>query len=54
VVDHSILWASCRISQDAVVRGAILGRHTHVGRSATVDGGAVLGDKSVITDYSRA
>ena len=53
-VEHSILWASCRISQEAVVRQSILGRHTHVGRNATVDNGAVLGDKSVITDYSRA
>jgi len=53
VVDHAIVWANCRISQEAVVRGSILGRHSHIGRNATVEDGVVLGDKSVVTDYSR-
>jgi acetyltransferase-like isoleucine patch superfamily enzyme len=41
------------ISQEAVVRRSILGRHCHIGRNALVEDGVVLGDKSVITDYSR-
>jgi len=53
VVDRSIVWANTRISQEAVVRGAILGRHCHIGRNATLEDGIVLGDKSVITDHSR-
>jgi mannose-1-phosphate guanylyltransferase len=53
VLDHAIVWPNTRISQEAVVRGSILGRHCHVGRSALIENGAVLGDKSVITDYSR-
>jgi NDP-sugar pyrophosphorylase family protein len=53
VVERSIVWANTRISQEAVVRRSILGRHCHIGRSATVDNDALLGDKSVITDYSR-
>jgi NDP-sugar pyrophosphorylase family protein len=52
-VDHAIVWANSRVSQEAVVRRSILGRHVHVGRSASVMNGAVLGDKSVVTDYSR-
>jgi NDP-sugar pyrophosphorylase family protein len=52
-VDHAIVWANSRISREAVVRRSILGRHCHIGRSAVVDRGAVLGDKSVITDHSR-
>jgi mannose-1-phosphate guanylyltransferase/phosphomannomutase len=52
-VERSILWANTRVGQDAVVRGAILGRQAHVGRSATLDDGVVLGDKSVVTDFSR-
>jgi NDP-sugar pyrophosphorylase family protein len=52
-VDHAIVWANTRISQDAVVRRSILGRNCHVGRSAIVEDGVVLGDKSVVTDYSR-
>ena len=53
VIDHAIVWANCRISQEAVVRRSILGRHCHVGRSAIIEDGVVLGDKSVVTDYSR-
>jgi NDP-sugar pyrophosphorylase family protein len=53
VVEHAIVWANSRISQEAVVRRSILGRHCHIGRSAMVEDGAVLGDKSVLTDFSR-
>src|SRR5215471_6850467 len=53
VVDRAIVWANNRISQEATVRRSILGRHCHIGRSASVEDGVVLGDKSVVTDYSR-
>jgi NDP-sugar pyrophosphorylase family protein len=53
VVERTILWANTRVSQEAVVKGSILGRHAHIGRNAIVDDGVVLGDKSVVTDYSR-
>ncbi len=53
VVERSILWADTRISQDAIVRDAVLGRSCHVGRNAVVNHGAVLGDKSVVTDFSQ-
>lgn len=52
-IERAIVWANTRISQDATVRQAILGRHCHVGRNAAANGGAVLGDKSVLTDFSR-
>src|SRR5262249_37437115 len=52
-IERAIVWANPRINQEAVVRRSILGRHCHIGRSASVDNGAVLGDKSVVTDYSR-
>jgi NDP-sugar pyrophosphorylase family protein len=52
-VEHSIVWANTRISQDATVRRAILGRNCHIGRSALVDEGVVLGDKSVVTEFSK-
>ncbi len=53
VVQQAIVWANSRVSQEAVVRDAILGRHCHIGRNAIVGNGAVLGDKSSVTDYSR-
>ncbi len=53
VVERSILWANTRICQDAAVRRSILGRQCHIGRNATVEDGVILGDKSVVTDFSR-
>jgi NDP-sugar pyrophosphorylase family protein len=53
VVDGSILWANTWVGREARVRQAILGRQCHVGRAATVAPGTVLGDKSVLTDYTR-
>jgi len=52
-VERSIIWANTRISQQALVRRSIVGRHCHIGRNAVLSDGVVLGDKSVITDYSR-
>jgi NDP-sugar pyrophosphorylase family protein len=52
-IERSIVWSGTRVSQEAVVRNAILGRQCHVGRNASVGEGAILGDKSVVTDFSR-
>jgi len=52
-IEHSIVWANTRISQEAIVRRSIIARHCHIGRSALVENGVVLGDKSVVTDHSR-
>ena len=53
VVDGAILWANCWVGREASVGASILGRHCHVGRNAFVPGSTVLGDKSVLTDYTR-
>ncbi len=53
-IDHAIIWPNCRVSSHAVVRNAIVGRNCHLGRNVTVNGGAVLGDKTTLTDYTRA
>jgi mannose-1-phosphate guanylyltransferase len=53
VVEQAIVWANTRISQGAIVRRSIVGRHCHIGRCAVVEDGSVLGDKSVLTDYTR-
>jgi NDP-sugar pyrophosphorylase family protein len=52
-IDGGIIWPNCRVSRDASVRNAILGRNCHVGRNTSVDHGAVLGDKTTLTDYTR-
>jgi len=53
IVDGSIVWPNGWIGPEAVLRGSILGRNCHVGRNAVIESPAVLGDKTVITDYSR-
>jgi NDP-sugar pyrophosphorylase family protein len=54
VIDGAIIWPNCRVSREAVVHDAILGRHCHVGRSVNLDNGAVLGDRTTLTDFTRA
>ena len=53
-VEHSVIWPHTRVGAGALVSGAIIGRGCHVGRAAQVGAGAVLGDKSSITDYTQA
>jgi mannose-1-phosphate guanylyltransferase len=53
VIDGSIIWPNGWIGREAVVRGSILGRNCHVGRNATIHSPVLLGDKTVITDYSH-
>ncbi len=52
-VENSVLWAHTRVGSGAQVFNAIIGRGSHIGRSAHVGAGAVLGDKTSLTDYSH-
>jgi len=52
-VRGSIMWPNGRIAQEASMVDALAGRHVHIGRGAEVRPGAILGDKSVVTDHSR-
>jgi NDP-sugar pyrophosphorylase family protein len=54
VVRGSIVWSGSWIGRDALVDHAIVGRNAHVGRSAIVTPGRILGDKSVLTDFTQA
>jgi NDP-sugar pyrophosphorylase family protein len=52
-VTNCIIWPNSRIGQHALVDGAILARNCHIGRSVTLRGQAVLGDKTLLTEHSR-
>src|SRR4029077_163724 len=52
-ISGAVIWPNCRISRDATVHDAILGRHCHVGRNVSVNAGAVLGDKTTLTDFTK-
>ena len=53
LIDGSIVWPNGWIGREAIVRGSILGRNCHIGRNASLERDLVLGDKTVVTDYSR-
>jgi len=53
-VENSVIWAHTRISSAAAIKNAIVGRSCHIGRNVSVTDGAVLGDKTSLTDYTKA
>jgi mannose-1-phosphate guanylyltransferase len=52
-VEDSVLWAGAVVEEGARVQGALVGPRVRIGRHAQVKGGAVLGEGTVVTDYSR-
>jgi mannose-1-phosphate guanylyltransferase len=53
IINGSIIWPNGWIGREAVVGASILGRNCHVGRNTVVQSPTVLGDKTVLTDYSK-
>src|SRR5688572_28577834 len=52
-VENSVIWPHTRIGTAAQVADAIVGRGCHVGRSAIVGSGSVLGDKTSVRSEER-
>jgi mannose-1-phosphate guanylyltransferase len=52
-IENSVIWSHTRVGTAAQVKDAIVGRGCYVGRSTMVGPGAVLGDKTSLTDYTR-
>ena len=53
VVSGAILWPNTWVDREARIGAAMAGRHCHFGRNVEVGDAAILGDKSVVTDYSK-
>ena len=53
IIENSVIWAHTRISNSAQVKNAVIGRGCHIGRNVEVREGAVLGDKTSLTDYTK-
>jgi NDP-sugar pyrophosphorylase family protein len=53
VIENSVVWAHSRISNSSQIKNAIIGRSCHIGKNSVVSDGAVLGDKSSLTDYTK-
>ncbi len=52
-IENSVVWPHTRVGAGAHVKDAVVGRGCHIGRSAQVGAGAVLGDKTNLTDYTQ-
>jgi NDP-sugar pyrophosphorylase family protein len=53
VVENSVIGARTRIGAGAHLSGAIIGRDCRIGSHAAIIGERILGDGSVLTDYSK-
>ncbi len=52
-IENSVVWAHTRVSSHAAIKNSVVGRGCHIGRNVVVSGGAVLGDKTSLTDYTK-
>ncbi len=48
----SVIWSGNTIDADARIAGSLIGKGCYIGRSARLRPGVVLGDKTVVTDFS--
>lgn len=53
LIEDSVVRGGTRIGAGSTVQRAVIGKGCHIGRAVDVGEGAVLGDKSVVTDYSH-
>ena len=53
-VTGAIVWPNARIGHDAVVEGTLIGRSCYIGKNAVVGPAAILGDKTTLSDFTRA
>lgn len=53
IIENSVVWSHTRISSSAQIKNAIVGRSCFIGKNAFVNDGAVLGDKTSLTDYTK-
>ena len=51
-IRDSVIWSGTRIRPHAHIERSILGRQCHIGEGARLRAGTVLGDKSIVTDFS--
>lgn len=52
-IRNSVLWPGCTLGKGAVVSGSVLGRGCQIGQGCYLRAGNILGDKTVITAFSR-
>jgi NDP-sugar pyrophosphorylase family protein len=54
IIERAIVWPNCRIGNHSSIADAVLGRQCHIGRNVSLNSGVVLGDKTTLTDFTKA
>lgn len=54
IVRNSIIWSGTKIGSDVFIENAIVGSDCRIGKNACLGSGSMLGDQTVISDYSRS
>lgn len=52
LIKDSVIWSQTRIRTNARIERAIVGRQCHIGEGVRLRPGTVLGDKTIVSDYS--
>jgi NDP-sugar pyrophosphorylase family protein len=52
ILESCVLWPGVSVGENSRLVGCIIGRDCRIGRYAVISRGVVLGDNSVVTDYS--
>jgi NDP-sugar pyrophosphorylase family protein len=52
LIKDSVIWSGTRVLPNARIERAIVGRQCHIGEGARLRPGTVLGDKSIVSDFS--
>lgn len=52
LIKDSVIWSGTRILPNSRIERAIVGRQCHIGEGARLRPGTVLGDKSIVSDFS--
>ncbi len=53
VIENSVIWAHTHIENSAEIKNAVIGRGCFIGKNTTIGAGAVLGDKTSLTDFTK-
>lgn len=53
VIENSVIWAHTHIESSVEIKDAVIGRGCYIGKNATIGAGAVLGDKTSLTDFTQ-
>lgn len=53
VIENSVIWSHTRVSSFARIKNSVIAGSCYIGKNSIVSAGAILGDKTSLTDYSK-